>query len=163
MASLFELFLAILTLLSTALAQDGQTEKIWGAVVFTVPGDASLINQPPVLSSIGAEQARRAGETIRHRYIGGGNGNITDFLPNPKLAKDGARDKMQHKLLNIWSTNEQSVVGTAQSFMQGLYPPLPDGGVGNGKVTQWPAISAVTESDYNYNWSVSFSTLAGSN
>lgn len=159
MASLFELFLAILTLLSSALAQEDQTEKIWGAVVFTVPGDASLINQPPVLSSIGAEQARRAGETIRRRYIVGDNGNITGFHPIPKLAKDGVRDKMEHKLLNIWSTNEQSVVGTAQSFMQGLYPPLIGGGVGNGNVTQWPAISAVTENDYNYNWFVSFPTL----
>ena len=159
MASIFELFLTILTLLITALAQEDQTEKIWGAVVFTVPGDASLINQPPVLSSTGAEQARRAGETIRHRYIAGDNGTIPGFHPIPKLAKDGARDKMEHKLLNIWSTNEQSVVGTAQSFMQALYPPLIGGGVGNGNVTQWPAISAVTENDYNYNWFVSFSTV----
>ena len=159
MASIFELFLTILTLLVTALAQEDQTEKIWGAVVFTVRGDASLINQPPVLSSIGAEQARRAGQTIRHRYIVGENGTTPGFHPILKLAKDGARNKLEHKLLNIWSTNEQSVVGTAQSFMQALYPPLIGGGVGNGNVTQWPAISAVTENDYNYNWFVSFSTV----
>ena len=161
MASLFELFLTFLTLLSASLAQQDQTEKIWGAVVFTVPGDASLINQPPVLSIIGAEQAERAGEMIRHRYIMGDTGNITGFHPIPKFAQDGARDKMEQKLLNIWSTNKPSVVGTAQSFMQGLYPPLKGGRAGNKNVTQWAAISAVTKHDYNYNWFLLLSTLTG--
>lgn len=157
MASFFELFLTLLTLLSTAFAQADPKqvgEKIWGAVVFTVPGDASFINQPPVLSGNGADQARLAGETIRHRYIESNNGNITGFHPISRLAKNGTKNKMEHKLLNIMSTNEQSVVGTAMSFMQGLYPPLKGGGPGNRDQIQWPAISAVTKDDYSYNWFV---------
>lgn len=145
-------FLIILGMLTTALAQP-QTidEKIWGSVVFTVPGDAPLINSPPTLTSLGSQQAMLAGATIRRRYIDGEGNNITGVARISRLAKNGTKDIIDHKLLDIMSTDDQRDVGTALSFMQGLYPPL-SGGRGNRDIIQWPSISAMTKDDYKFNW-----------
>lgn len=154
MADVIHIFFIILVMLTTALAQpEVIEEKIWGSVVFTVPGDSPLANSPPALTSLGNEQAMLAGSTIRRRYIDGEGNNITGVARIPRLAKDVTKDIMDHRLLDVMSTDDQRDVGTALSFMQGLYPPL-SGARGNRDMIHWPAISAVTKDDFKFNWSV---------
>lgn len=92
-----------------------------------------------------------AGSTIRRRYIDGEANNITSVHRIARLAKNDTKDVLDHSLLDVLSIDEQMVVGTALSFMQGLYPPLV-GSRGNKDMIQWPSISAVTKDDYKYNW-----------
>lgn len=152
MASKFDLIWIILALVGAALAQpQTNPEKIWGSVVFTVPGDSPLINSPPTLSALGQQQAMLAGSTIRRRYIDGEGNNVTGVARISRLAKNGTKDILDHKMLDIMSTDDQRDVGAALSFMQGLYPPL-SGQRGSRDMIQWPSISAVTKDDYKFNW-----------
>ncbi|KAJ5120452.1 Histidine phosphatase superfamily clade-2 [Penicillium bovifimosum] len=115
------LFIALLTLQGPVLvsAQDSLTEKVWGVFAFTVHGEnkPSAIASSQTLTDNGANDLVAAGSAFRSRYVStaGGSGtgiqNISPIILDPND-------------VDVLSTTDQSIVGSAQAFMQGLYPPL---------------------------------------
>jgi hypothetical protein len=120
--SMYGFYIAFLALQGLGLvsAQDSQsTEKVWGVYAFTVYGDS----KPPVISSsrtltdYGANELAAAASNFRSRYISRSGISETGIQNISPIILD-SND------VNVLSTSDQNVVGSAQAFMQGLYPPL---------------------------------------
>ena len=95
------------------------SEKVWAVVAFTLHGDStpSILRGPKTLTSYGAEQLYSAGSAFRDRYVAvreDGNDRIQDISA---YALDSDE-------IDIFSTDDQCSIASAQAFMQGLYPPL---------------------------------------
>ena len=94
---------------------------VHGVVAFIRSGERTpnLANHDPILTSVGAQQMYRLGNIFRGKYIEGGNGNNTmgeDFIP-------GLAARLDNDQVFIHAYDAPHIYGSAQAFMQGLYPP----------------------------------------
>ncbi|CRL25939.1 Histidine phosphatase superfamily, clade-2 [Penicillium camemberti] len=146
--------IALLALQGLAVsAQDSQsTEKVWGVFAFTVHGDSKpgALASSRTLTDYGANELAAAASDFRSRYVSGGSDTgIQNISPIILDSND----------VDVLSTTDQNIVGSAQAFMQGLYPPLgsmdvPGTQVANGSFAQaplngyqYPRIVTVGEAD----------------
>lgn len=150
------------TLQAAALASaQGLSERVWAVFAYTLPGDntPTALPRPKTLSPYGASQLYAAGSSFRDRYVAihpdeSAGTRIQNLSPYVLDSEE----------LAILSTTEQSVVGSAQAFMQGLYPPLAESGsltyvdsssiLANGSLAmapfqgyQYPQISTLSSDD----------------
>ncbi|CAI7628123.1 unnamed protein product [Penicillium viridicatum] len=151
---MYGLFIALLALQGLAVsAQDSQsTEKVWGVFAFTVHGDSKpgVLASSRSLTDYGANELAAAASDFRSRYVSGGSDTgIQNISPIILDSND----------VDVLSTTDQNIVGSAQAFMQALYPPLgsmnvPGTQVANGSFAQaplngyqYPRIVTVGEAD----------------
>ncbi|KAJ5952263.1 Histidine phosphatase superfamily clade-2 [Penicillium vulpinum] len=137
----FGLSIALLALQGPAMvsAQDSHsTEKVWGVFAFTVYGDSkpSALTSSRTLTDYGASELAAAASAFRYRYISTVAGSQTGIQNISPIILD-SND------VDVLSTTEQNIVGSAQAFMQGLYPPLgsmniPSTEIANGSFAQAP-------------------------
>ena len=103
------------------------------------------------------------GRSIRTRYIEGPGTSVTGSYPIPGLSVN-AIDNSQLYLL---ARDDYYIAGSAQAFMQGVYPPLGSAYVdeesilANGTLVQYPlggyqypTIDTISPLDFNYVWYV---------
>ncbi|KAF5868374.1 putative histidine acid protein [Botrytis fragariae] len=135
----------------------------WSSVVYTYYGEITptMINvTSPVLTPLGASQLYNSGSIIRDRYLNSTSTQLTVGLP-----VNGLSDQyIVNNQLQVWTTGDEYIVGSAQAFMQGLYPPVTgvqgtDSVLANGTVIdyplggyQYPNIQSLSSMDYNYIW-----------
>src|SRR5277367_815713 len=154
---------AILAVSSAGLVASQEQQTTWGAVILSLHGERipEIADAFPYVTPLGAEQAFAAGSVIRTRYIEGPGTNTTNSYPIPGLAVN-AIDNTQLYLL---ARDDDYIVGSAQAFMQGVYPPLGSAYVdeesilSNGTLVQYPlggyqyaTIRAISPLDFNYVW-----------
>ncbi|KAI9645132.1 hypothetical protein NHQ30_005866 [Ciborinia camelliae] len=156
--------LFLLSFISLVNAQSSTVPITWSSVVYTYYGEITptLVNATtPVLTPLGANQLYNSGSLLRDRYLNSTATQLTLGLPINGLSGQ----HIINNQLQVWSTGDEYVVGSAQAFMQGLYPPVPGVGHGmdsilaNGSVInyplggyQYPNINSLSEMDYNYIW-----------
>ncbi|KXS98204.1 hypothetical protein AC578_280 [Pseudocercospora eumusae] len=173
--------IAALALTPPTLAQNttdnDRQYTVWSSVILTRTGERTpeiLGNIPTTLTAVGANQAYQAGQFFRQRYIEsaydrnrtGSNGAEYAGAPLYGLNTD-VFGPMQ---LFAIALEQQYNQGTAQAFMQGLYPPwTPDSNtstpgmvsptnvLANGTYVvspldgcQYPQVHATGPMDYNY-------------
>lgn len=149
------LFIALLALQGpvTVSAQDSHSiEKVWGVFAFTVHGDSkpSALTSSRTLTDYGANELAAAASDFRSRYVSGGSDTgIQNISPIILDSND----------VDVLSTTDQNIVGSAQAFMQGLYPPLGSMNISSGQIAngsfaqaplngyQYPRIVTVGEAD----------------
>ncbi|KAG7288369.1 hypothetical protein NEMBOFW57_007900 [Staphylotrichum longicolle] len=105
--------LALAGLVSTAVA-----ETVHGVVVFSRHGDRTTKHfGAQVLTPLGAQQCFQVGSEYRARYFASDSPHRINGI-----------SEFQHVAAQVWaSAPDQSILlGTATSFLQGLYPPLGD-------------------------------------
>jgi hypothetical protein len=97
----------------------GSAEKVWGVYAFTVYGDSKppAISSSRTLTDLGANELAAAASSFRSRYISKSGISETGIQNISPIILD-SND------VDVLSTSDQNVVGSAQAFMQGLYPPL---------------------------------------
>ncbi|KAJ6139550.1 hypothetical protein N7471_006036 [Penicillium samsonianum] len=151
---MYGLFVALLALHGLVVsAQDSHSiEKVWGVFAFTVHGDSkpSALTSSQTLTDYGANELAAAASDFRSRYVSGhSNTQIQNISPIILDPND----------VDVLSTTDQNIVGSAQAFMQGLYPPLgsmdiPSSQIANGSFAQaplngyqYPRIVTVGEAD----------------
>ncbi|KAJ8063249.1 hypothetical protein OCU04_008480 [Sclerotinia nivalis] len=155
--------LFLLPSISLVNAQSNMVPITWSSVVYTYYGEMTptIVNATtPTLTPLGATQLYNSGSIIRDRYLSSTATQLTLGLPI-----NGLSDRyIINNQLQVWSTGDEYVVGSAQAFMQGLYPPVPgvrgtDSVLANGSVInyplggyQYPKINSLSEMDYNYIW-----------
>ncbi|KXG47485.1 Histidine phosphatase superfamily, clade-2 [Penicillium griseofulvum] len=140
---------------ATVSAQDSDsTEKVWGVFAFTVHGDSkpSVLTSSRPLTDYGANELAAAASAFRYRYVSTPAGSATGIQNISPIILD-SND------VDVLSTTGQNIVGSAQAFMQGLYPPLgsmniPGNQIANGSFAQaplngyqYPRIVTVGEAD----------------
>lgn len=122
-------FLAVILLVlqwSLLAAAQTYTKRVWGVFAYTVHGD----NTPGVLvantgsnrlTDYGASQLQAAGSAFRKRYVSstgsslkGSESAIHDLSPIFLNPQD----------VDVYSTDDQYNIASAQAFMLGLYPPI---------------------------------------
>ncbi|KKZ63951.1 hypothetical protein EMCG_01705 [[Emmonsia] crescens] len=105
-------------------AQDIIQEKVWSSVVYTLYGDSTPNALPysQTLTSWGAQQLVGVGSAFRSRYLD------DERLPGDPGTRIGGISPitMVHDEVNILSRADQHVSASAQAFMQGFYPPMPN-------------------------------------
>ena len=151
--------------LSSARLVASQEQTTWGTVVLSLHGERipGIADAFPYITPLGAQQALAAGSAIRTRYIEGPGTNITDSYPIPGLSVN-AIDNTQLYLL---ARDDDYIAGSAQAFMQGVYPPLGSAYVdeesilSNKTLVQYPlggyqyaTIDTISPLDFNYVWYV---------
>ncbi|KAJ5558692.1 Histidine phosphatase superfamily clade-2 [Penicillium sp. DV-2018c] len=135
------LFIALLSLQGPVLVsaqEDSLTERVWGVFAFTVHGESkpSALSSSHMLTDNGAKSLVAAGSAFRSRYLSAVAGSGTGIQNISPIILD-SND------VDVLSTLDQSAVGSAQAFMQGLYPPLgsmdiSDTQVANGSLEEGP-------------------------
>ncbi|KAJ5782926.1 hypothetical protein N7457_004700 [Penicillium paradoxum] len=114
------LLIVLLALQGPALVsayESSSTEKVWEVFAFTVYGDSKPSTLARTLTDYGANGLAAAASAFRHRYISPVEGSATGIQNISPIILD-SND------VDVLSTTDQSVVASAQAFMQGLYPPL---------------------------------------
>ncbi len=154
---------ALLALFSARLVASQDQQTTWGTVILSLNGERTpeIAVAFPYLTPLGAQQAFAAGSAIRTRYIEGPGTNITNSYPIPGLSVN-AIDNTQLYLL---ARDDDYIAGSAQAFMQGVYPPLGSAHVdeesilSNGTLVQYPlggyqypTIDTISPLDFNYVW-----------
>jgi hypothetical protein len=143
-----------------------QTQQTtWGTVVLSLNGERvpEIADAFPYVTPLGAEQAFAAGSAIRTRYIEGPGTNVTDSYPIPGLSVN----MIDNTQLYLLARDDDYIAGSAQAFMQGVYPPLGSAYVdqesilSNGTLVQYPlggyqypTIDIISPLDFNYVWYV---------
>ncbi|ORY06521.1 histidine phosphatase superfamily [Clohesyomyces aquaticus] len=121
---MFALFLALMAAVWLVDAADNDTYQPWGAVVFTRTGERTPILRSPkdtqVLSAVGAQQMHRLGQAFRSRYIEALDSTFPIGLQQMNFL---SRDLLNPDQLEVMTLDQPYLVASAQSFMQGLYPP----------------------------------------
>lgn len=128
-AALFSLFL-----ISVVKAQSTPLVPItWSSIVYTYYGEVTptaFNATTPVLTPLGASQLYNSGSIIRDRYL---NSTATELTIGVPI--NGLSDQyIVNNQLQVWSTGDEYTIGSAQAFMQGLYPPVLGGGQGADNV-----------------------------
>ncbi|CDM30784.1 Histidine phosphatase superfamily, clade-2 [Penicillium roqueforti FM164] len=136
---MYSLFITLLALQGPVMvsAQDSQSiQKVWGVFAFTVYGDSkpSELTSSRTLTDYGANELATAASDFRYRYVSGGSNTIIQNISPIILDSND---------VVVLSATDQNIVGSAQAFMQGLYPPLgsmniPSSQIANGSFTQAP-------------------------
>lgn len=117
---MYGLYIVLSALLGLVSAQNSPaTEKVWGVYAFTVHGDSkpSVLSSSRPLTDYGARELVAAASDFRSRYIsesGISETGIQNISPVILNSDD----------VDVLTTSDQNAVGSAQAFMQGLYPPL---------------------------------------
>lgn len=115
--------LFLLSMTSLSKAQSNMVPITWSSIVYTYYGEITptMINvTSPVLTPLGASQLYNSGSVIRDRYLNSTSTQLTLGLP-----VNGLSDQyIVNNQLQVWSTSDEYIVGSAQAFMQGLYPPV---------------------------------------
>lgn len=125
--------LFLLSLTSHVNAQLKTEPIIWSSVVFTYHGEVTPTFQDattPFLTPLGANQLYNSGSIVRDRYLNSTATQITLGVPINGLSDQ----HIVNNQMQIWSTSDEFVIGSAQAFMQGLYPPVSGAGQGTGSV-----------------------------
>jgi hypothetical protein len=150
---------------SSARLVASQEQTTWGTVILSLNGECipELADAFPYITPLGGQQAFAAGSAIRTRYLEGPGTNVTNSYPIPGLAVN-AIDNIQLYLL---ARDDDYIAGSAQAFMQGVYPPLGSAYVdeesilSNGTLVQYPlagyqypTIDTISPLDFNYVWYV---------
>ncbi|KAJ5496860.1 Histidine phosphatase superfamily clade-2 [Penicillium fimorum] len=130
------------------------TKKVWGVFAYTVYGDSKpgALTSSRTLTDYGANELAAAASDFRYRYVSTPAGSETGIQNISPIILD-SND------VDVLSTTGQNIVGSAQAFMQGLYPPLgsmniPGSQIANGSFAQaplngyqYPRIVTVGEAD----------------
>ncbi|KAK4954312.1 hypothetical protein LTR10_007742 [Elasticomyces elasticus] len=97
---------------------------VWSSVIFSRTGERTpevLGHIPTTLTSNGAQQVFNSGSFFRNRYVSStGNGDMFDSAPLHGLSAN----KIDPMELYVAALDQQYCVGSAQAFVQGLYPPF---------------------------------------
>ncbi|PSN72749.1 phosphoglycerate mutase-like protein, partial [Corynespora cassiicola Philippines] len=103
-------------------ADDNEAVNIHGVVAFIRTGERTPImsQDPSILTALGAQQMYDLGQNFRTRYIQ--EQNSTRGLGVQQL-RGMSTDMLRNEQIAIRSLDEPYLVASAQSFMQGLYPP----------------------------------------
>ncbi|TGO82075.1 hypothetical protein BPOR_0928g00020 [Botrytis porri] len=134
--------LLMLSMTSLAMAQSNMVPITWSSIVYIYYGEITptMINvTSPVLTPLGATQLYNSGSIIRDRYLNSTSTQLTVGLP-----VNGLSDQyIVNNQLQVWTTSDEYIVGSAQAFMQGLYPPVngvqgTDSILANGSVVNYP-------------------------
>lgn len=157
------LFTALLTLAAKALAQT--TPVTWAALAFTYHGEKvpDLHSAPYYLTPYGANQLLNAGQVVRERYI---SPPTNGSLQTSSAVIDGIETQaIDNSQLFILAPDDIPTSQSALAFMQGLYPQrtgvtfdqedtMADGVLMQYPLDgyQYPAISSVSDLDFNYLW-----------
>lgn len=122
-------FLAVILLaLQWSLPATAQTvtKRVWGVFAYTVHGDST----PDVLvastgskrlTDYGASQLQAAGSALRKRYVSSTRSSLKD---NENAIQDLPRIFLNPQDADVYSTDDQYNIASAQAFMLGLYPPI---------------------------------------
>ena len=109
--------------LNMAAAQEANLQKqVLSTVMYALNGDHTPNIWPllPILTPLGANQLYDVGSRLRRMYVippgvvSVTSTQVLNLNPHQLTADD----------LEIWTTDEQYTIASAQAFMQGLYPPL---------------------------------------
>ncbi|PGH02271.1 hypothetical protein GX51_04711 [Blastomyces parvus] len=106
------------SLLILSLVQGTIQEKIWSSVVYTFYGDSTPRALPysQTLTPWGAQQLVGVGSAFRSRYLEDAATRIGGISPHTLVPDE----------VNIFARTDQPAVASAQAFMQGFYPPVPN-------------------------------------
>jgi hypothetical protein len=156
---------AVLAASSARLVASQTQQTTWGTVVLSLNGERipEIADAFPYVTPLGAEQAFAAGSAIRTRYIEGPGTNVTDSYPISGLSVN----VIDNTQLYLLARDDDYIAGSAQAFMQGVYPPLGSAYVdqesilSNGTLVQYPiggyqypTIDTISPLDFNYVWYV---------
>lgn len=126
-ASSFSAVLALLIFGSSAQVANTKVERVWSSISWVYYGDRTpfvSITNPATLTPLGAQQLRNQGGAVRDRYLWrtrvGPGDDGDDIAPITGIS----RNAIDNSQLNILSTTDSYVVGSALAFLQGLYPPV---------------------------------------
>ncbi|KAI9928319.1 hypothetical protein ASPWEDRAFT_443121 [Aspergillus wentii DTO 134E9] len=137
-------------------------EKVWSVFAYTLHGDTipEALPQSSTLTTYGASGLYSAGSAFRSRYVAVHPG---DSYPSTRI-QNISPYALETEEVDVLSAADQSVVASAQAFMQGLYPPLgqsynatyvePSSLLANGSLAsaplngyQYPQITAPSSAD----------------
>lgn len=156
---------AVLAVSSAGLVASQEQQTTWGTVVLSLHGERipEIADAFPYITPLGAQQAFAAGSAIRTRYIEGPDTNITGSYPIPGLEVN----TIDNTQLYLLATDDDYIAGSAQAFMQGVYPPLglayvdQESILSDGTLVQYPlggyqyaTIDTISPLDFNYIWYV---------
>lgn len=107
---------------ATSVSAQGLSEKVWAVFAYTLHGDSvpTALPRPKTLSPYGANELHAAGSSFRDRYVAVHSNDDAERLRIQNLSPH----VLDSEEIVVLSSTEQSVIASAQAFMQGLYPPL---------------------------------------
>ncbi|KAK2882662.1 hypothetical protein FQN49_000136 [Arthroderma sp. PD_2] len=110
----------IYLLLQVSWAQNVSREVVWGSVAFTRYGESVPYGLPraSTLTPLGAQQLAGAGYAFRKRYLKSSSNPSLSFSRIRGLSRTLNNDEIE-----VSTIPDESIVASAQAFMQGLYPP----------------------------------------
>ncbi|ODM17917.1 hypothetical protein SI65_06705 [Aspergillus cristatus] len=122
----WSLALAVALQAATSASAQGLSEKVWAVFAYTLHGDniPTALPRPNNLSPYGANELYAAGSSFRDRYVAVHSDDSAEKLRIQNLSPY----VLDSEEVIVLSSTERSVVGSAQAFMQGLYPPLKQSG-----------------------------------
>lgn len=106
-------------------------EHIWSSVGWILHGERTPYysknpDNPPSLTTMGAQQMFSQGSMLRARYLDDG----TSDQPDKEAGIDREsivgiqKNAIYNSQIDIISTTDSFIFGSALAFMQGLYPPI---------------------------------------
>ncbi|KAL9115588.1 MAG: hypothetical protein Q9187_007259 [Circinaria calcarea] len=132
------LAVGILLLGKPILSRTQNPETVWSSVVVTLHGDRVPLISPDlsILTAVGAQQLHSAGGVFRDRYIA----PSTPAVADNRIIRGISTDEIDNTQTFVESTLDPFNGGSAQAFMQGLYPPT-NGTfrLSNGTEVQYPS------------------------
>ncbi|KAI9821975.1 MAG: hypothetical protein M1827_002557 [Pycnora praestabilis] len=145
MLSIITTSVAMLLFTLGGVAQTTYTETIYGAVIFTRYGERSplILSEPNVLTPVGAQQLYSAGTFFRNRYLTPpANANDGSVMTNSSVLGISTHN-IDNSQIYAMSLVDEYITGSAQAFMQGLYPPVDmiltsDNHLANGSIIDYP-------------------------
>ena len=135
--------LAISLFASQTLAA-GSKYTVWSSVVFSRTGERTPIaygGMPTILTPLGANQSYTNGLAMRERYLGAYTDNGVGGAPIPGLNSDFIDSNQVY----IGTPDYQYTVGSAQAFMQGMYPPTTKGANTVQKAHSGPVVNVLAD------------------
>lgn len=113
--------------LPSASAQTTSRYTVWSSVIFSRTGERTpeiLGSQPVTLTSLGALQQQANGQFFRQRYFESFNNFTTINGVGPAPLTGMSPEIPDVQKLYVQALDEQAHIGSAQAFLQGLYPPV---------------------------------------
>lgn len=115
--------LALAALTASTAAQDVLQRQVVSTFIYTTYGDRTpmAMDQPPVLTPLGAQQLYNAGANMRSHYVSTDSESTDDSYGTIRRMSPYQIPASQ---ITVLSRDEQYISAGASAFMQGLYPPL---------------------------------------
>ncbi|PYH44508.1 uncharacterized protein BP01DRAFT_416442 [Aspergillus saccharolyticus JOP 1030-1] len=117
------LALAAAVLQTTApVSAESLKEQVWAVFAYTLHGDSvpAALPRESVVTPYGASELYAAGSAFRDRYVAI---HSTDVSPSTRIERISSY-VLADEDIKVLTTTDASVIGSAQAFMQGLYPAL---------------------------------------